>query len=399
MSLQDGTLPDEVARPKSVPNGSEWAILGGIPSEGVDIPISSVFILLFAIAAAWHLYTYFAIDRRRLPAQRHFFAIMLVVFSMLRILSLIMRIIWAASVTDPHISEKVVAVPARAFTTAGNTLIYILNFLMVRRLNRDYALFGSHPAPLRICRFLMFATLACLVMVITSLVDSYHVHTGSLAQQGRAVQLAAFTILTVLAFSPVLFAVVGHAFRDTGKIASSQEEKRRYKARLGLVLISALLMTLDVGYECGVAYRRRPVERPAWWHHRAALYLSDYLLELLMTWIFAVARVDGRFSIRRERLESRDGSFAPPQRVDSGMTMGMGDEEVRRYHGQDGEGNEHEHEHDYDHGHDHDHDHDHDGFWKEVHMGASHGPHVQDRSGRKRFVDRINTDEDIFGSG
>ncbi|KAK1773979.1 hypothetical protein QBC45DRAFT_59270 [Copromyces sp. CBS 386.78] len=381
MSLQDGTLPEEVVRPKSIPNGSEWAVLGGIPSDGVDIPICSVFIFLFGIAAAWHLFTYFAIDRRRLPAQRHFFAMMLFVFCMLRIVSLIMRIIWAASVTDPHIPEQVVAVPARTFTTAGNTLIYILNFLMVRRLNRDYALFGSHPAPLRVCRFLVFATLACLVMVITSLVDSYHVHTDFVAQQGRAVHLAALTMLTVLAFSPVIFAAVGHVFRDTGQISSSEEEKRRYKVRLWLVLASALLMTLDVGYECGVAYARRPVNRPGRWHHRAALYSSDYFLELLMVLIFALARVDGRFKAQRERLESRDGSFT--HRVDSGIGMSLGEEE-RRYHEQT---NEHEH----------DHDHNHYGFWKEVHLGA-HG-FVHEGSGKKRFVDRINTDEDIFGSG
>ncbi|KAK3388775.1 hypothetical protein B0T20DRAFT_102612 [Sordaria brevicollis] len=425
MYLQDGTLPLPLHRREevivSIPNGSEWAVLGGIPTEGVDIPISSVFILLFGIAAVWHLYTYFWVDRRRLPRQRHFFAMMLFVFSTLRMFSLVMRIIWAASVTDPHIPEQVVAVPARTFTTAGNTLIYILNFFTVRRFNRDYALFGAHPAPLRITRFLMFATLACLVMIVTSLVDSYHEHTDAVEKQGRAVQLAALTILTVLAFCPIIMASLGHVFRDNAKVyGGSQEEKRRYKARMRLIMISSLLMTLDVGYECGVAYARRPVERPAWWHHRAALYLSDYLLELLMVALFGVARLDRRFKMMRasERLGSRDGGGSPfgqQQRqninaAEMGMAIG-----AREYY-EDQQRHEHGHgltrpDSGYAHAHDdtdeHDHEHEHNGFWKEMlHIPSEADPHgfageseQEEGSGRERFSDRINTDEDIFGSG
>ena len=225
------------------------------------------------------------------------------------------------------------------------------------------------------------------------MVDSYHVHTETVARQGRSVQLAAFTILTVLAFSPVIAIGIGHVFRDPEKLATVQE-RRRYKARVGLLVMSALLMTLDVGFECGVAYKHRPVEHPAWWHHRAALYLSDYLLELLMVWVFAVARLDGRFKMHfKERLESRDGitegTGSEVRRMDSGWTEGT---EGTHSHGR---------HYDHEHGQEHERDRDHDGFWKEVHWGAQGLHHGAEGEGsrKRRFMDRINTDEDIFGSG
>jgi hypothetical protein len=70
------------------PYAPRIASLGGRPTIGVDVPITAVFLFLFAIGAAGHM-TVFQINRRR--GHKFIMSVLTFGFCMARIVTMIMR--------------------------------------------------------------------------------------------------------------------------------------------------------------------------------------------------------------------------------------------------------------------------------------------------------------------
>jgi hypothetical protein len=68
--------------------------VGGVPTVGVDDPISAVLMVLFLVLAALHMKA-FQSNRRR--GHKFLFSAMMLAFCMIRALALILRMGWASS--------------------------------------------------------------------------------------------------------------------------------------------------------------------------------------------------------------------------------------------------------------------------------------------------------------
>ncbi|KAK1830947.1 hypothetical protein QBC39DRAFT_408934 [Podospora conica] len=327
-SLPEAYLPGPPFPPRS-------AQLGGTPTPIPDIPISAVFILLFLLSALFHLLTIF-LDRRRphppsppkppppLPPNdtiattlsrssyhpsdddgpppphhhpghrsRPLPTALLTVFSLLRITALSLRIASAA-----HPSHHPLAIAAAEFTSAGVALLLVVNLLLARRLVRDYCPSAGvwRKAPIRVFRFLVFGVVACLVMVVSASAESFFLDDEDALRRAGNVQKVSAVVLVFLAAAPVGFVgVVGRWGRGLGE---------RGRARRALVVGVAVLLVLEVGFRCGVAFEEREVDRPGWMHSRAAYYCFVFAVEVVVLGMFLMAMVDPKF-----REGPRDGGL------------------------------------------------------------------------------------------
>ncbi|KAK0738162.1 hypothetical protein B0T18DRAFT_492204 [Schizothecium vesticola] len=236
--------PDE-AYPAGPPFPPRSPQLGGTPTPIPDIPISAVFILLFLLSALFHLLTIF-LDRRRSPptplskpppplppndtiattlsrsshyppitdddtdtqlpppshqhGSRPLPTALLFVFSLLRITALSLRIASAV-----HPSHLPLAIAAAEFTSAGVALLLVVNLVLAHRLVRDYCPSEGVwlKAPIRVFRFLVFAVVACLVMVVSASAEGFYLDDEDALRRAGNVQKASAVVLVFLAAAPV----------------------------------------------------------------------------------------------------------------------------------------------------------------------------------------------------
>ena len=72
-----------------------------------------------------------------------------------------------------------------------------------------------------------------------------------------------------------------------------KREKKRFHMRRGMLVWTALLLTMQVGFRCGTAFDVRPVGDSAWFLSKGAYYCFIFLLELVVVYSFVVLGVLG----------------------------------------------------------------------------------------------------------
>lgn len=275
----------EVSGPPYPPQA---AVLGGVPTNNVDTPISAVLLALFVGSAAINM-TIFQVNLRR--GHKFIFSVLLFGFSMARIAALSLRIAWAN-----HQRNVDVAIAANVMTSAGVLLLFVVNLLFAQRLLRGYHPgFGWRRSVTAVFRFSLFSVIALLIMVITATVHSFFTLDPTARRMDRDVQRFAGVYLAVLAFAPI--PVVLGASLYPRKTRIEKFGSGSWRAKLGLLLGTSFLLALGAGFRIGVSFAPRPINNPAWYHHRACYYIFNYGIELIVVYTYAISRFDKRFHI------------------------------------------------------------------------------------------------------
>lgn len=143
-------------------------------------------------------------------------------------------------------------------------------------------------APIRVFRLLVFAVVACLVMVVSASAEVFFLSDEDALRRAGNVQKVAGVVLVCLAAAPV--GVVGVLGRR----------------RRGLVVGVAVCLVVEVGFRCGVAFE----ERVGWVHSKAAYYCFVFAVEVVVLGLFVVAMVDLRFrgGETKNELEKKRGT-------------------------------------------------------------------------------------------
>ncbi|KFZ10574.1 hypothetical protein V501_05122 [Pseudogymnoascus sp. VKM F-4519 (FW-2642)] len=172
----------------SAPMGVPPAIFGGIPSRQVDIPISAVIIACYLAIGATHM-TIFQKNRR---AGRKFTPSALCFgFSMSRVATFTMRIVWATRPTNPDVT-----IAANALVAAGVILLVILvaMVLQFKTTNPHIRVVTGILLKVVISFFVAFTFSPFLVLAITMLLPAEVEGTGKTSTK-VAVIVAATTLL------------------------------------------------------------------------------------------------------------------------------------------------------------------------------------------------------------
>ncbi|KXJ86922.1 hypothetical protein Micbo1qcDRAFT_168013 [Microdochium bolleyi] len=297
------------------------ALLGGVPTPSVDDPISAVFLFLFISLAVVHM-TIFQLNRKK--SHKFVFSGLLFGLSMARSIAMIMRIVWASNSTNVRI-----ALAANIFSQAGVIIIFIANLFFAQRLFRAYLpSAGWHKATGLALKFLVGCVIACLVMVIVTVVHSSYSLDRAAQDKDRKVQLFAGTFFAILAFVPVpviLSAVLisrhkrsnSQAVSDDtsssspddkqprqaqlmGSRASGRPEKfgtGRLRTKVRLILFTSVILTLGAAFRVATNFAARPANDPAWYHSRACYYCFNFVIEIICSALYAAVRFDRRFHV------------------------------------------------------------------------------------------------------
>ncbi|KAL1877832.1 hypothetical protein VTK73DRAFT_8359 [Phialemonium thermophilum] len=283
--------------PHGPPYLPRTAQIGGVPTVSVDVPISAVLLFLFVCGAATHM-TILQVNRRR--DHKFLFSGMLFGFCMARIVALTMRMVWATHSTNIN-----VAIASGIFTQAGVLLLFVVNLIFSQRMVRAYRpRFGWHRTTTVVFRTLYCCVVALLIMVVTATVQSFFTLDKGTLHSDRIVQLFAVTFLAALAFLPI--PIVTAAALLPGRQAEPLDKfgQGRFRTKVRLLLFTATILALGAGFRAGAAYDVRPINHPAWYHHKACYYCFNYAIELIMVYTYAITRFDRRFHVP-------DGSSGP----------------------------------------------------------------------------------------
>lgn len=279
--------PNGQAMPAGPPYFPSVPQVGGIPTVGVDVPISAVLLALFVCSAAVNM-TIFQVNRRR--DHKFVFSALLFGFSMARIVALTMRIVWACRPTNVR-----VAIAASIFTAAGVLLLFIVNLVFAQRIVRAYhPQVGWHTGLRVVFRALYACVAACLVMVITVTVLTFYTLDPNRRRICRDVQLFAGTFLALLSFLPIPIVIIAALTPRRGR-PIEKFGQGRMRTKVALLLFTATLLALGAGFRIGTSYDLRMT--PAWFDHRACYYCFNFVIELIVVFTYVTSRFDRRFHV------------------------------------------------------------------------------------------------------
>ncbi len=276
--------------PKHPPYAATTASLGGLPTVGVDVPICAVFMVLFIIGAASHM-TIFQINKRR----GHTFVMsgMMFGFCMSRILTMILRIVWAVKPTNVSL-----AIAANVFVSAGVVLLFVINILFAQRIVRAcHPNAGWHP----IFHYAFIALYVLIVltlgMLITSVVQSFYTLNLNTKRIDRDIQLYGGTFYAIISFLPVLLVIGGLIIPRKTRVEKFGSGRFRHK--VAILLLASLILCLGATFRVAVNFAggKRPRADPANYQNKACFYIFNFTVEILVIYLYVLVRVDKRFHI------------------------------------------------------------------------------------------------------
>lgn len=261
-----------------------------MPSVGIDIPISAVFMVLYLCFAASNM-TIFQLNRKR----NHKFLISGVLFGfcMARTVTCIMRIVWA---TRQHNIR--VAIAAQIFNNAGVLIVYLVNLIFAQRVLRAmHPKIGWNHALSHVFHASYALLAGTLIMVITATVLMFYTLDPQTIQACIDCQRAAVIFLFILTAVPLVLLAASFLL--------PRSEDREETFGIGSIKIKAILLTATAclattisGFKLGTTWESaRPMNDPAWYDSRAAFYCFGFMLEILILCIYIFGRVDQRFYV------------------------------------------------------------------------------------------------------
>jgi len=260
-----------------------------LPTVKVDIPISTILLVFYLGFAIFNQITY-QVNRRR--KHKFLFNWVLFGFCMCRVLTFILRIVWA---TRQH--NVSVAIAANIFVNAGILLIYIINFLFALRI------FRARQPELGWNRILHYVCVAfywvmgiALCLVISMVVVSSYTLKLSLLHAARDILLAGLTIFTIFtALAPIML-ITSLLLKESPK--AEHFGKGEMRTKIIVCAISCALALLIAGFRCGTTWEPpRPRDNPAWYDNKAAFYCFEFVPEIIILGLFAAAEIHLRFHV------------------------------------------------------------------------------------------------------
>ncbi|KAL4959551.1 uncharacterized protein BDV14DRAFT_184405 [Aspergillus stella-maris] len=271
------------------PYASTIAQAGGLPSNIPDTPICAVFICLYIAFAATNMTILQKNNKRN---HKFILSGMLFGFCMARITTLVLRIVWANRQGNVRIG-----IAANILVNAGVLLVYIINLILAQRILRArQPHIGWHPVMRMGSKFFYWLIPGALIMVIVGTVVSVYTLDPVTRNDCRDVQLTAITYLLVFTCLPLL-----HIIPAVLLPRHKQDEsfgQGSMQSKIIIVTLSSCLCILIAGFKAGSLWSPpRPVSNPAWYHEKAAFWVFNFVLEILILSLLTFNRIDKRFHI------------------------------------------------------------------------------------------------------
>lgn len=306
------------------PYPATTAALGGLPTIGLDVPICSVFLVLFMIGAASHM-TILRVNM----ARGHKFLIsgMLFGFCMSRIVTTILRIVWAVY---PHNTK--IAIAANIFVAAGIVLLFVVNLIFAQRIIRaSHPNSGWHPICHLAYTCIYVLIVLSLLALITSVIQSAYTLNLNTKRIDRDIQLYGQTYYAVISFLPILLVVGALVIPRKTRVEKFGSGSFRHK--IAILLFATALLCAGASFRAAVNYAggQRPRTDPAGYQSKACFYIFNFTVEITVLYLYVIVRVDKRFFVPNNSHGPGDYSRKPGSEAEtkpeSAETMRIAPEE------------------------------------------------------------------------
>ncbi|EED14411.1 conserved hypothetical protein [Talaromyces stipitatus ATCC 10500] len=278
----------EIAK-HGAPYPSLTAQLGLVPSTGVDVPVSCVFLVLYILGAGCHM-TIFQLNRRE--GHKFIFNAATFGFCMMRTLTCCLRIGWAYKSTNVSLG-----IAASIFANAGVLILFVFELIYVQRcLRAAFPKFGWSKA-VHYFFLLNYLLIPCmLVMVIVTTVYMHYTLDKHALNSCRDTILVVTTYLSFFSFLPLAMSII-IAIVPKG---SDRENfgTGSFAAKLWIIGLTSFLLCLGAVFRAAVNYMpARPITHPYSFQGRACFYVFYFTIEILVVYTYLLVRVDKRFWI------------------------------------------------------------------------------------------------------
>ena len=265
------------------------ASIGGVPTKSVDVPICAVFLFLFMVGAAGNM-TILQLNRRK--GHKFLMSGLLFGFCMARIVTQIMRIVWACYPTDVR-----VAIAAMIFVSAGVLILFLINLIFAQRIIRAaHPHFGWHRAIHYAFLVMYVLILFMLAMVITSTVQSFYTLNANTHRIDLDIQHTTGVYFMAISFLPIPMVILGLVVPRKTRV--EKFGSGRWRTKIWILLTTSVLLCLGASFRLGVGWKKlRPRDDPAWYQSKWCFYFFNFTLEIVVVYLYLLLRVDQRFHV------------------------------------------------------------------------------------------------------
>jgi hypothetical protein len=238
-------------------------------------------------------------------------------FSMARVMACILRI---ASVS--LMKNVSLAIAANIFVAAGVVILFVINIIFTQRITRAaHPHFGWHKAFESAVKILIALVIIMIIMLITVVIQTFYTLNPRIRKIDRDIQLAGLTYFAFVSFLPIPVVILGLLIprsRPINKFGTG-----RWRTKIRILLLSSTLVSFGACYRAGTQYLTpRPMTQPIYpVMHKAAFYLVNFTIEIIVLFLYAVLRVDLRFHIpdgSRNSYIAPDGWKDPEHKLEEG---------------------------------------------------------------------------------
>ena len=255
-----------------------------------DVPALALFVALYLTFFASNI----GLFQNNRMNKGHFFlpSALLGGFSMARVVTCCLRIAWA---TNQH--NVSLAIAAMIFVNAGILIVYIINIIFAQRILRAKQPklgWDRRVKVFFIAVYFLIGTALVLVIVLT--VMSFFTLDPTILSEAKWIQRGAILHLLIVTVLPLILLGLAYGLPRSEHTESFGEGSLNAKAII--LVIGSCLCVIIAGFKVGVNWSApRPITDPAWYDSKAAFYVFNFTLEIVILTLYTASRVDRRFHV------------------------------------------------------------------------------------------------------
>lgn len=178
-----------------------------------------------------------------------------------------------------------------------------------------------------------------LAIVITATVQTFYTLNPHVKRIDRDLQITTSTYLLLISFLPIPMVVFGLIVPRKTRLEKFGSGK--WRSKIWILLGSAVLLCLGASFRSATTYKNpRPKNDLAWYQAKWCFYFFNFVIEIIVVYLYLLVRVDRRFIIpngskgpgdylgQQMQQRSRESVDEAPRRSMSSTTHILSEEEV-----------------------------------------------------------------------
>ncbi|OLN86273.1 hypothetical protein CCHL11_04137 [Colletotrichum chlorophyti] len=266
---------------------AQGPFIGGDPTTNIDVPVTFLFLLLFAAGAYTHIRIYRANAKR---GHKFLLSDLMFDFCMVRSVTCIMRIIWAFQ------KARVVILLALIFQFGGSVVVMVVNIFFAQRIIRSiHPRFGWHPA-VGIATLIFFFSVPLVVVNNSTAigVSFFHIEDQDRIETALNVLKGGVSYIMFLAILPVVSVILAAVVPGPRPERFGQGDTHQ---KIAVLLIGATLLIAGHAVRLSSIINEELPDTTDKLYSKEVFYTTGFMLEIFVVLFYAVTRIDLLFHV------------------------------------------------------------------------------------------------------